>query len=332
MELSPGPEADTTPVFCPYCGGPINDPNDAVKCGTCGTLHHLDCWEANGGCCKPDCPASSRRPATAAAAPTVPPPVVGPLPTFQRMGPPSLAQYGSWLSIFVILVLVVLLSSLLSAPVLGMLIMTRTADPAALLQDPTALLQVLQDPISFFLLAAVQDGVFVGVVYVLVVRRRVSSWRQMGLRAPRLRSLGWGLFYGAAFTAASAVIELVLSVFGVEQTQSAQFPLGQGGIGGTVAIWLAGVLLAPIAEEIFFRGFMFRAITARKGLVRGVIYSSLVFGFVHFNAAAFLPISVGAALLAIGYHRTDDLWVPIIAHSLNNIAAFLILTLSAGVW
>ena len=97
-----------------------------------------------------------------------------------------------------------------------------------------------------------------------------------------------------------------------------------------MAIWIAGIILAPFTEEIFFRGFLFRAIAMRKGLLRGIVYSSVIFGIVHLNLPALLPITAGAALLAIAYHRSDNLWVPIIAHALNNLFAFLLLTLAVG--
>jgi membrane protease YdiL (CAAX protease family) len=89
-------------------------------------------------------------------------------------------------------------------------------------------------------------------------------------------------------------------------------------------------VLAPVAEEIFFRGYIFRAMSARKGLARGLAYSSVLFGLVHLNMAAFLPLAVGAVVLALGFRRTGSLWTPIVAHALNNAFAFALLTFTAG--
>lgn len=317
------------PVFCPCCGQSIEDPDHAVMCGTCRTLHHLECWESNRGCCTPGCPAApppTAAPPYTSAPPGGPqlgvPPVGSQTPQWEpaRPDPTGLARYGSWLWVISLLLLVVLLSSVLSLPIMFALVL-QTGDPTAILENPFVL----------FVIIALEDAVFIGVVYFLLVRRGLTSWRDMGLRgAPTLRSLRLGVLWGVLFVAASSATELLLRLFGVEQTQASQFPLGQGGVAGTIAIWVAGIVLAPITEEIFFRGFIFRAMALRKGYVRGVVYSSLVFGLVHLNVAAFLPISLGAALLAVGYKRSDDLWVPIIAHSLNNLAAFLLLTFAAG--
>lgn len=325
-------DAPLEPAFCPCCGQAVDDPDTTVMCGTCRALHHLECWEAQGGCCTPGCPAATRltapRPEGQHAAdqqaawragqpeglPASPWPPSG-QGAWQR---PTLARYGSWPWVISLLLLVVLLSTVLSLPIMFALVL-QTGDPAAILDNPFAL----------FVIIALEDAVFVGVVYFLLVRRQVTTWRDMGFaRLPRLRSLGLGLAWGLAFIAVSSALELLLRLMGVQQTQASQFPIGQGGVAGTVAIWIAGIVLAPVTEEIFFRGFMFRAIAMRKGFVKGVVYSSVVFGLVHLNLPAFLPISAGAALLAVGYHRSGDLWVPIIAHALNNLFAFLLLTLS----
>lgn len=329
------------PVFCPCCGQTIENLDNAVICGTCRKLHHLECWEGNRGCCTLGCPAAPQQaaapPPFASASPDAPyhtthsptPPSYQPWfpPSGPVSGAPSphgglheFARYGSWLWVISLLVLVVMLSTALSLPIIVALAL-HTGDPAA----------VLTNPFVLFVIIALEDAAFVGVVYFLLVRRKITSWRDMGLRgAPTLRSLGLGGLWGTLFVIASSAVELLMRLFGVEQTQAAQFPLGQGGIAGTVAIWVAGIILAPITEEIFFRGFIFRAMALRKGYVKGVVYSSLVFGLVHLNLEAFLPISIGAAILAVGYKRSGDLWVPIIAHALNNFVAFLLLTFTAG--
>ncbi len=308
--------------YCPCCGLATDDPDRTVMCGTCRALHHLECWEANGGCCTPSCPAAPARvvdatpglPATAGGAPYERGPASSPWE--ER----SLAHYGSWPWVISLLLLVIFLSTVVSLPIVFAL-MLQTGDPQA----------IFNNPFFLFVVVLLEDAVFIGVVYVLLVRRRVTSWREMGLRGlPSLRSVGLGLLWGIAFIAVSATIELLLRLVGVQQTQAAQFPIGRGGIAGTVAIWIAGIILAPFTEEIFFRGFLFRAIAMRKGLLRGIVYSSVIFGIVHLNLPALLPITAGAALLAIAYHRSDNLWVPIIAHALNNLFAFLLLTLAVG--
>ncbi len=207
--------------YCPCCGLATDDPDRTVMCGTCRALHHLECWEANGGCCTPSCPAAPARvvdatpglPATAGGAPYERGPASSPWEDR------SLAHYGSWPWVISLLLLVIFLSTVVSLPIVFAL-MLQTGDPQA----------IFNNPFFLFVVVLLEDAVFIGVVYVLLVRRRVTSWREMGLRGlPSLRSVGLGLLWGIAFIAVSATIELLLRLVGVQQTQAAQFPIGRGG-------------------------------------------------------------------------------------------------------
>lgn len=186
------------------------------------------------------------------------------------------------------------------------------------------------DPAVLFVSVIVGDGALALAAYLLIVRRGILSWRQMGLTGavrghPVVRGVGWAV----VFIVASTIVSTALASVGVDQTQSRQFPLQDMGVAGRVAIWVAGVLFAPVAEEIFFRGYVFRAMSARYGTGQGLVWSSVLFSLLHLNLPAFLPVAVGGAVLAYSYHRSGDLWTPIIAHALNNAFSFSILMLSS---
>lgn len=190
---------------------------------------------------------------------------------------------------------------------------------------------VLSSPYALFILVLIGDLGLVGIVWLLLVKPALSSPRDMGLVGrDALPAALRGLLWGVLFILVSGAVQLLLTLLGVASDQASQFPLQGSGTAGRVAIWVAGVVLAPVAEEIFFRGYVLRAMSARKGYARGLVYSSVVFGLVHFNLAAFLPLALGGMLLAVSYRRTGSLWTPIVAHSLNNAFAFAVLTFFAG--
>lgn len=81
------------------------------------------------------------------------------------------------------------------------------------------------------------------------------------------------------------------------------------------------VILAPICEELLFRGLVFNALKRRFGVVTGVLVSGLVFCLAHGSILALPAIWLMGVILAIVYHRTGSLWVSIIAHSTNNLIA-----------
>lgn len=86
-----------------------------------------------------------------------------------------------------------------------------------------------------------------------------------------------------------------------------------------------GIILAPVTEELYFRGFLFPALKERYGVVAGFAGSSMLFGMVHLDLVRFFPLTVGGLGLAYLYHRSGNLLVPITAHATwNGIMLYLL--------
>ncbi len=82
------------------------------------------------------------------------------------------------------------------------------------------------------------------------------------------------------------------------------------------------IVLAPVAEEIVFRGVMYPAIK-QAGFPRLALWGvSLLFACVHFNLVTFIPLLVLALVLTALYERMDNLLAPIAAHALFNALNF----------
>jgi membrane protease YdiL (CAAX protease family) len=232
-------------------------------------------------------------------------------------------RYGSWPFV---------LATLVGSAVIGSI---ATVVVVALIQG-TGVLEALGDtelltrPWTIFVAILISDATLLLTVYLLLIRRGIADWRRLGLGPGKVRHpVLQGLGYGILFLVASAAVSTVLAHFGVEQDQARQFPLEGAGPLAATGVMVAGVVFAPVAEEIFFRGFIFQAMSERKGLIRGLVYSSALFAAVHANVAAFLPLATGAAVLAYSFKRTGTLWTPIAAHAVNNTFA-LALLLSGG--
>lgn len=88
-------------------------------------------------------------------------------------------------------------------------------------------------------------------------------------------------------------------------------------------------LLAPICEELIYRGFFFQVLQLKKGKfekIVGVILSGLLFAFVHdpnFDVFFISYFLMGAVLAGL-YAWTENLTVSMTAHALNNIIAVAI--------
>ncbi|WP_287130021.1 CPBP family intramembrane glutamic endopeptidase [Candidatus Cyanaurora vandensis] len=97
------------------------------------------------------------------------------------------------------------------------------------------------------------------------------------------------------------------------------------------AIFLVTVtILAPVFEEILFRGLLFTSLTTVLSIPQAMLLSGLVFGAIHGSAAELLPLSVLGVVLAYAYHQTRNLAVPILIHLLFNGVTFGTLIVLGG--
>jgi uncharacterized protein len=119
-------------------------------------------------------------------------------------------------------------------------------------------------------------------------------------------------------------VSLLMRLTGSEQAPD-QFLLDELTRGGssTVLAFIAAVVLAPVAEELLFRGLLFNALLRRRSVHVAALVSSVVFAVVHVDVAVSQPLAlVGLTLvglaLAYAYHRTGSLLVPIAGHAAFN--------------
>ena len=146
---------------------------------------------------------------------------------------------------------------------------------------------------------------------------------EFGLRpvAP-VRAAGWLAAVWVAFLIFSAVWAAALNV-----TQSDDLPKELGAENSHTALAAVTVLVcvaAPIAEELFFRGFCFTALRRWLGLVPGAIITGAIFGLIHASSAAavfLVPLAVFGIGLCVLYHRTGSLLPCMVLHAFNNALA-----------
>ncbi len=140
---------------------------------------------------------------------------------------------------------------------------------------------------------------------------------------------------GVAVLLRVAVIPLGFVFQWLGYTENPQLPMlaPQGfDVTSMIITLIGGGILAPIGEELLFRGVIHHWLR-RWGAVLAVVVSSLIFGLAHFNlmigAIAFI-LGIGCAII---YDRTRSLWAPIIVHVVFNLLGIGLLyaMLAAGV-
>ncbi len=86
----------------------------------------------------------------------------------------------------------------------------------------------------------------------------------------------------------------------------------------TYATLLAAVFVAPLCEEVFFRGFVFTGLYRAMPVGWAIVFSSLIFAVAHGDPGSFAVLFIiGVALAFLRWH-TRSLWPGILLHTLNN--------------
>ncbi len=247
--------------------------------------------------------------AAPAVAPAPPPP-----PTARRNRPAGVAP-GQWMPIHVLWGVLAAIGVLIVAgAILGIVFAVAgvRADGAAATLSSQALLA----------------ATLIGVAAYFPVTR-AGSWRgavaALGLRSFRPSGIWLALGAFLAYFLFSALV--VVPVFEPDQRDITR---DLGFEESTIAAIASGVLIvgaAPLAEEVFFRGFMFAGLRRRLPLWPAAVMSAALFGAVHLTAG---DIGVAVQLTAFGvalawlYERTGSLWPAIMLHLLNNAIAFTV--------
>ncbi len=81
---------------------------------------------------------------------------------------------------------------------------------------------------------------------------------------------------------------------------------------------VAAVIVAPLVEELVFRGFVYGVVKRHTDAFFAAIVSSALFALAHFHLGSALPLFVLALGFTLAYERTGSLLVPMLMHALFN--------------
>jgi hypothetical protein len=155
-----------------------------------------------------------------------------------------------------------------------------------------------------------------------------KNWPYVLLIAPISVASMWMLFAGLQY---GGYMDL-MDKLGVEKVQDTVVILQKEKdplILGLMAF--AAAIVAPLCEEVVFRGYLYPAAKRFSGPWVAALCSALIFSAVHGSVAALLPLFVFGLVLVAIYEFTGSIWAPIGVHFLFNSATVVIQILSSYV-
>ncbi|NLV17565.1 MAG: CPBP family intramembrane metalloprotease [Syntrophomonadaceae bacterium] len=180
---------------------------------------------------------------------------------------------------------------------------------------------------SFVINYVVYFFIFFAAIGVVLLMTR-SGFAQVGFRAGRIKSvLAWGVGGGLGLLGIVIAVGVIVQFF-VPELEPQPFETAIREIvnmGDLVALLVLGSVLAPLVEEVFFRGMVYPVIRKQLGVTWGIVFAGLFFGMLHWDLWRMIPLALGGMGLTYIYERTGNIYAPWLAHGVwNGVMALIV--------
>ena len=199
----------------------------------------------------------------------------------------------------------------------------------ALLCLAAAILQLEQGPVApmspllfdvGIALQFVVEAFFAAIILAALPALSKFSLRQLGFRAPTLATIGIGVVgFVAMFVVADGSASLIEYFAHSRHQQDIVQIFKMLHDPTSISIFIVfAVFFAPFAEETFFRIFFFNLGLRYGGFWGGAVLSGIMFGIVHGDVIAAVPLALGGMVLCGVYYITRNAYASMISHALFN--------------
>lgn len=182
--------------------------------------------------------------------------------------------------------------------------------------------RISSGPMSVLSYALSMGLTIVGTLIYKKLRRGGGKAFRLSMRGFNPMLILWGF---VLILITGIVIEPLLELF----PESFLKMVDQMGMHGGWSILML-VILAPVMEEVLFRGILLESVRSKYNSGRAIVVSALMFGVIHFIPQQVVNAFVIGLILGFIYVRTDSLWPVIIIHALNNAMAYVVMQWSDG--
>ena len=181
--------------------------------------------------------------------------------------------------------------------------------------------------LSFSVLYGIQVFLMVGVVWFFAIFWRRSKLRDLGFRYYSIIKTIWYSLLALVLILAInfSYVMLMTKVFNISPPESKIEELVNNKNISSIMLLVVVSLIAPICEEIYFRGFLFQGVKKSWGVFAGIFISSILFAAAHLDLYNFLPLLAIGWILAYIFHKTKSLIPVIFLHAIYNLLMILVL-------
>lgn len=180
--------------------------------------------------------------------------------------------------------------------------------------------------LSLFVVATFEFILLIPIAIIFAIRR--VAWVELGLRRfdRNALAIGCGLLAGTYILV--IINNLIMMALGVVTQADAIMDI-LGEIESPLLFAFVTAVAAPVTEELFFRGFLFKGLREKYGWVNALMFSSIIFALFHGQIATLIPTFLLGALFAYMYQRTESVLPGMFLHfTVNSMGVCVILAAS----
>jgi membrane protease YdiL (CAAX protease family) len=177
-------------------------------------------------------------------------------------------------------------------------------------------------PVDAGLVIVFGEAILLLPAWYFTVHKYGASWADLGLRPFRAGAVG----LGCGLMLASVLVNFVYATFLAQFGLQIQPELQQifDGAAYPLVLLFGGAVVAPVVEEIFFRGFVFTGLRGKWGWPKAALASAGLFALAHVVPTSFLPIFILGLIFAYLFQASGSIWPAILMHMLTNAVALLL--------
>jgi len=171
-----------------------------------------------------------------------------------------------------------------------------------------------------------QEVIFLSPIIYFIIRKKFQT-KEMFAKKIKVSKAISNIFYAfVLFFCISIFLNLIQQYFNIQipgfSIQADHLDLFGSDKFTPAIAFISLVLIAPIIEELLFRGFFQTLLRQKLSAQKSIFISSLIFSLIHMEFSIIIPLFILATILGTLYENNKNLWIPITFHIINNGLAF----------
>ncbi len=176
----------------------------------------------------------------------------------------------------------------------------------------------------------VQSAITLVILYFFTVYKYKISFKDFGFnKIPLLKSTGYVfMMWVTTILTLGLVSGVILYFYGTEIPgfigQKEHLSIYGDNPIGRIGLIFSAFIIAPIVEEIVFRGFIMQGLMKYISPLSAILITSIVFSILHFEFLSIIPIFIIGSMLGWIYYKQKSLWGALMFHAINNGFALIV--------